>query len=166
MRSISNRLADEPEERKVAQYEKDIKSALASFRERTHFDPAARKVSLGELMGSMDGSLEEWGITQHSIRRFLIYCTRGGTRPAEVIRTFYAIACHMAVEPFCLLTTRERGLLLGESHGAAHWRTKKFAEDPCRRNGAKSYRAPGAKRGMAAAESSKAQKGNSNRRRK
>jgi hypothetical protein len=160
----ARRVADSPRAaaRGLTMHEWEAKE-IARYEARSHFAPAAVKMTLAELLGAEDGSLEEWGIIQDTVRRFVIYCGQDGAHPASAMRVFYAVAAQMGVEPFCLLTTRQRGALLGESHGAAHWRTKKLAEDPCRRNGAHSFRAPGAKNFHASAVAAEAAKGNRNR---
>jgi hypothetical protein len=94
------------------------------------------------------------------------YFKADGVHPADVLKRVYAVGNHMGIEPFSLLTTRARGLMLGDSHGAQHWRMEQICVNPLLRAGAKSVKAPGQKGLNARAAAARAQQGNSNRRRK
>lgn len=99
-------------------------------------------------------------------RRLFDYFKGDGIHPSDVLRRVYASGNHMGIEPFSLLTTRERGMMLGDSHGSQHWRMQQICVNPLVRNGARNVRAPGQKGLNARAAAARAQKGNTNRRRK
>ena len=98
-----------------------------------------------------------------TLRGLFDYFKADGVHPADVLRRVYASGNHMGIEPFSLLTTRDRGLMLGDSHGAQHWRMQQICVNPLVRAGARSVKAPGQKSPGARAAASRAQQGNTNR---
>ena len=77
-------------EQEIADYERDVKQALDSFRRRSHFVAAERKTPLTELMYKEENGeaaaseddegaqKERWRLRAEGIRAFLIYWRRMG----------------------------------------------------------------------------------------
>lgn len=156
-----------PTEREIAEYEREVCSALKRFHNRTNWEPTEHKTPLDALMAvEEEGSLEEWSVRADTIKQMFMYFVADGIRPSEVLGRVYAVGAHMGIEPFCQLTVRDRGLMLGDSHGAQHYRMQKVCVDVLRRQGAKNFKAPGQKSLKSRESYSRAQQGNSNRKRK
>lgn len=152
--------------KEILEYEREVNTALRRLHNRTKWEPTEERTPLDALLEVEDGSLEEWAIRSETIRRMFNYFVADGIRPSEVLGRVYAVGAHMAIEPFCLLTLRERALMLGDSHGGQHYRTQVVCVDVLRKKGAKSWKAPGQKSLESRASYSKRSKGNQNRRRK
>jgi hypothetical protein len=152
--------------KEVLDYERDVTSALKKFYNRTHWEPNTEKTPLHDLLDKEEHELDEWAVRNETTRRLFEYFAADGPDPVNVMRRVYALGSHMSIAPFCELNLREKALMLGDSHGAQHWRMKKICVDPLRRNGAKAYKAPGQKGLGASASAAAAQQGNSNRRKK
>jgi hypothetical protein len=151
----------------IVEYERDVSTALKQLYSRTRWEPAEEKTPLDALIATEEsGSLEEWGIRADAIKQMFNYFLADGVRPSEVLGRVYAVGAHMAIPPFCNLTVRERALMLGDSHGAQHWRMQKVCCDVLRRKGARSWKAPGQKSLHSRKSNAAAQAGNSNRARK
>ena len=120
-----------------------MNTALRSLKRRTNYEPSAVDTPLYQLLEAEEGNLDEWGIRNEAIRTFFAYLLADGPHPAQILRRLFACGSHMMIEPFCLLNLREKGLMLGDSHGAQHWRMKRICTDPLMRKGAVSVRAPG-----------------------
>lgn len=103
---------------------------------------------------------------RNSIALIFNYFVADGVHPAAVLRRLYAVGNYWRIPPFCLLTVRERGFMLGDSHGAQHWRMQRICVDPDRRQTGRVLRAPGQKSLQSRARFAEAQRGNSNRKRK
>lgn len=156
-----------PTEKEISDYERDVNTSLRRFHNRTNWEPTEHKTPLDALMAlEEEGSLEEWSVRADAIKQLFTYFVADGIRPSEVLGRVYAVGAHMGIEPFCLLTVRERGLMLGDSHGAQHYRMQKVCVDVLRRQGAKNFKAPGQKSLESRGSYSRAQQGNSNRKRK
>jgi hypothetical protein len=108
--------------------------------------------------------LEEWGIRNETIRRLSEFVCQDGLEPWKVLRNIYAVFAHMSLEPWSELTLREKALMLGDSHGAQHFRIEKLVA-LLRRAGAASFKAPGQKQIETRGIYSECQQGNTNRRR-
>lgn len=144
--------------------ERNTHEALQRLNLRTGYDVAVDDVSLESIFEPMSaGDLEEWGIRNDTVQRMFRYLTAAGPEAWNILSRIFAIGSHMMIEPFCLLNLREKALMLGESHGAQHWRMKRLCTDPLLRKGAKSIKAPGMKGLKAQASAAQAQQGNSNR---
>src|SRR5688572_134352 len=105
-----------PTEKEIADYERDVNTSLRRFHNRTNWEPTEHKTPLDALMAlEEDGSLEEWSVRADTIKQMFTYFVADGIRPSEVLGRVYAVGAHMGIEPFCLLTVRERGLMLGDS---------------------------------------------------
>ncbi len=144
-------------------YERGVNAALRRLRNRTHYEPATDHTPLHALIEAEGGELDEWGIRNESLRKLFAYLLGDGPHPAQILRRLYAVGSHMMIEPFCLMTLREKGLMLGDSHGAQHWRMKRICTNPLMRKGAKSIKAPGQKSAKASAAAAAAAQGNHNR---
>ena len=150
--------------REILDYEREVAEALRRLRRRTKYEPATVDTPMYDVLGaSVDGSLDEWSIRNETVRKLFEYFLGDGPHPAQILRRIFAIGAHMMIEPFCLLNLRERALMMGDSHGAQHWRTKRICTDPLMRKGALSVKAPGQKGAAASAAASEAQQGNHNR---
>lgn len=149
----------------IVKYEKDVREGLRRIY-RKQWQPVDLKTPLDELMAAEDGQLEEWSYKADVIKRMFEYFVQDGLEPCNVMQNVYAVAAHMHLEPWAHLTVRERGLILGDSHGAQHWRMQKICVNKVRRSGARSWKAPGQKSLEARGEYSEAQKGNTNRKKK
>lgn len=157
-------MADQPSAAaEILQYERDVNVALRRLARRTRYEPASNETPLSRLLETEDGALDEWGIRNETIRTFFDYILADGPHPAQILRRLYAVGSHMMIRPFCEMTLREKAMMLGDSHGAQHWRMKRICIDPLLRNGAKSVKAPGQKGLHAQAAAAAAQKGNHNR---
>lgn len=150
----------------ILRYEREVNEALRRFSRRTNYEPVTTETPLSHLLETEDGALDEWGIRNEAVRKFFEYILADGPHPAAILRRLYAAGSHMMIRPFCEMTLREKAQMLGDSHGAQHWRMKRLCIDPLLRNGAKSVKAPGQKSLHAQAAASVAQKGNVNRRKK
>ena len=120
----------------ILQYEREVNAALKSLKRRTDYQVPDAKTPLSELMATDEGALDEWGVRNETVRRLLIYLAQDGPDPRDVMRNLYAVGAHMGVAPFCELTLRERGLMLGSSHGGQHWRTQRLCVARCGGRGA------------------------------
>ena len=151
--------------KEILDYERRVNAALRSLHGRTGFEPTAveSRTPLSSLLESEEGELDEWAVRRETVKRMFDFLLADGPEPHQILRRLFALGSHMGVEPFCLLTLREKALMMGDSHGAEHWRIQKICVDPLKRSGAHSVKAPGMKGIDAAAACSKAQKGNTNR---
>jgi hypothetical protein len=102
-------------------------------------------------------------IQDETMARAFQFFIADGIHPAQVLRRLYALGAHMVISPFCDLNLRERAMMLGESHGAQHWRTQRICVDPLMRKGARAWKAPGQKSLESRAKYAQAAAGNSNR---
>lgn len=148
----------------ILEYERNVATALRRLARRTNYEPATSDTPLYAVIEAEEGQLDEWGIRNETVRTLFAYLLGDGPHPAQVLRRLYAIGSHMMIEPFCLLNLREKALMLGDSHGAQHWRMKRICTDPLLRKGARSVKAPGQKGARASAAAAVAQRGNHNRR--
>jgi hypothetical protein len=148
-------------EKQVAKRDREAAEGLRRFHNRTHYEATTEFTPLDSLIGSEEGNRDDRRETINRIFGFLI---AKGPHPAEVLRRLFALGAHMGISPFCDLTLREKKLLLGGSHGTHHWLMKKLCEDPLRRKGAKSWKAPGQKSLKSRKRYSRCQQGNTNRR--
>lgn len=171
----------ESAERAISEYDSEVTTALRKLHRRTGsgeaveektpldaifaIEAAAKCHNCGVPVES-DHDLEEWGVRNETIRRVAAYCAQDGLQPWNVVRNLYAIFSHMGLAPWTHLTVREKGLILGESHGSSHFRMQLMCVNKLRRAGAHSVNAPGQKGSSASAAASAAQQGNSNRKRK
>jgi hypothetical protein len=108
--------------------------------------------------------LEQWGIRTETIKRLAEFCAQDGLEPWKVMRNLYAAFAHMGLVPWCELTVRERGSMLGDSHGSQHFRMEKMV-NAVRKQGGSSFKAPGQKQIETRKTYSECQQGNTNRRR-
>lgn len=148
----------------VLRYERQVNQALRQMQHRTNYEPATVDTPLDALLASESGDLDEWGVRNETIRGFFEYILADGPHPAQILRRIFAIGAHMMIEPFCLLSLRERAMMMNESHGAQHWRVRRICTDPLMRKEARSIKAPGQKSAFAAAVAAEVQQGNTNRR--
>lgn len=150
--------------KEIADYEAEVNEALHKFynRERT-WEPCTEQTPLHSLLESEDGSLDEWGIRRETVLRMFDYFCAEGPHIAKVMRRVYALGAHMAIPPFSLFTVRERGLMLGDTHGAQHWRMQQMCVNLLRRKGAHSTKAPGQKGSAASAAGDRNARVNHNR---
>jgi len=154
-----------PGQRKdVAEFERRALAALRRSAARHHYEPPSSEVSLSEILQSEEGTLSDWGARHDTIRRLFSFMSSDGSSPRDVVRKFYVIGAHMMIEPFCFFTVRDRGELLGDSHGAQHWLMRRACGNPLMRSGAYALMAPGEKSAAAKAVASRVQIGNTNRR--
>lgn len=151
--------------REMCALERNTHEALRAMAARTGYEAAHLDVSLESVFhpDMLSEDLEEWGIRCDTIRRFFSYLAADGPETWQILRRLFVIGAHMSIEPFCLLTVRERALMLGDSHGGQHWRMKKICTDPVLRKGGRAVKAAGQKGLRASAAAAAAQKGNCNR---
>lgn len=158
---------DEPKEQSAAAeilaYSKRVDAALKEFAARTHYEPATNVTPLHHLLASEDGQLDEWSVVRETAVRLLQWIAAEGPHPARLLRRLFVLGDHMMIEPYCLLTLREKGKLLNESHGAQLWALNRIAVDPLMRRGCRSINGSGQKGMAARAAASDAQQGNRNR---
>lgn len=147
----------------IKDYERDVNTALKKVARRTHYEQVTEETPLSALLESESGDLDEWALRGATIRALGNYCSQDGPEPWKVMRLFYAVMLHMGIDPYAQLTVRERALMLGDTHGAQHWRVQQFCVNRLRRAGFHSTLAPGQKGSGAAASASAAQMGNKNR---
>jgi hypothetical protein len=151
------------EHAEILQYEREVRDALRLMARRTRYEPASADTPLSALLAGEDGMLDEWAVRNETIRTFFAFLLVDGPEPHKVMRRLYTVAAHMMIEPFCLLTVREMGLMLGDSAPAAHWRMQRMCVNQLKRVGAKSYKGPGHKSALARDVASRSQRGNQNR---
>jgi len=149
--------------REILEYEKGVNTALKRFYERTHYEATTDQTPLDALLASEEGVLDEWAVKRETAMAVLLWIAADGPHPAALLRRLYLMGDHMMIEPYCLLTLREKGALTDTSHGQPHWLMKRIITDPLMRKGAASVKAPGQKGARASAAAAAAQQGNHNR---
>ena len=147
----------------ILRYEAEVNTALRRFHKRTHYEPTTDETPLDALLASEEGMLDEWAVKRETAMALLLWLAADGPHPAALLRRLYLMGDHMMIEPYCLLTLREKGALTNTSHGQPHWLMKRIITDPLMRKGAASVKAPGQKGGRASAAAAAAQQGNHNR---
>jgi len=147
----------------VLRYEEEVNTALRRFHKRTHYEPTTDETPLDALLASEEGMLDEWAVKRETAMALLLWLAADGPHPAALLRRLYLMGDHMMIEPYCLLTLREKGALTNTSHGQPHWLMKRIITDPLMRKGAASVKAPGQKGARASAAAVAAQQGNHNR---
>jgi hypothetical protein len=157
----------------------ETNETLRRFYGRTGWEPATTKTPLDELLAATESpkcghcgapiesppELEKWSIRNETTRRLFEFFAQDGLELHHVLRNVYAVGAHMGIAPFSELTVRERGIILGESHGTAN-NVQQDLTNLLRRKGHHSFKAPGQKNTKSGASYSACQKGNSNRKRK
>jgi hypothetical protein len=162
----------------IKDHELAVNQALLKMSRRTSYEPSTDRTPLDDILRSEASpkcphcdkpiedspELEQWGIRIDTIKHFSDFICQDGLQPWNVLRNLYAVFSHMSLEPWVLLTLREKALILGDSHGSQHFRMEKLV-NLLRRKGAHSIKAPGQKRIETRAKFSECQQGNTNRKR-
>lgn len=128
--------------------------------------PFARMMAIeDEATGIHPPTEDDFYQRRMGVMGFLRYLLSEGPSALKIMKRLYAAGAAMHMEPFCSMTAEERGLMFSDTKAAAAWRLKKLSGE-IERQGMKGSRLPGQKTKGASASYSKAQMGNSNRRRK
>lgn len=164
----------------IVEHEHEVRAGLAKVYAKNKFVATEEKTPLDSLLADEESpkcphckepiesqaALEQWAIRNETIRRMYEFFAQDGPELINVLRNVYAAGAYFRLEPWVSLTVRERGIILGESHGTQHHTMRKNCVNLLRRKGAKSYKAPGEKGLTSHGTYSKCQQGNENRKRK
>jgi hypothetical protein len=127
-----------------------------------HLDAEISRADCVRLLHAFDEN--ERGTQRETVTRLFQYFSADGIHPASVLKRVFGMGAHMAISPFSDLNLRERALMLGDSHGAQHWRMNQICVSPLVKRGNINWKAPGQKSLGARATYSERQQGNTNRR--
>ena len=72
--------------------------------------------------------IDEWMVRNETIKTFSEFLSQDGLEPWKVMRNLYSAFAYMGLPPWVELTVREKGLMLGDSHGSQHFRMEKMVQ--------------------------------------
>lgn len=152
-------------------YANRLRESLESYYARHAREQVTVDLPFDEILTSegdgVDGEPGEYEMAQRraAVRAVFRYVGKEGPNPLKAMKRFYTLARGMGIEPFCNLTMEEAGLMLGETKAAVSYRMKQLS-GKVEVLGMKGSRLPGQKVKSSSPNYSKAQAGNSNRRKK
>jgi len=151
--------------------------ALQKLYRRESFEPATEVTPIDEIFSVEEATycpnchkMIDLGGSKHfmgnveTIRLVAQYCAQDGLEPLNVLRNLYAIFAYMGLPLFTGLRLRERGKILGDSHGSEHLRAQRVVNFVQRKR-RHAFKSAGQKSIRSRASFSECQQGNKNRKR-